>query len=82
MAAGRPVVAYRAGGALDTVNAGQTGIFFDQQTPEALMSALHELANHHWDTHIIRTHAESFGRDRFMQRIRDFMATVTCEVTP
>jgi glycosyltransferase involved in cell wall biosynthesis len=39
-AAGRPVIAYGAGGALDTVIAGQTGAFFHQQTPEALMEAV------------------------------------------
>ena len=82
MAAGRPVVAYRAGGALDTVKEGQTGIFFDQQTPEALMTALHALMRHSWDAHDIRTHAEYFGRAQFDQRMRAFIRHATGEVTP
>ncbi len=39
-AAGRPVIAYGAGGALDTVIEGQTGVFFHEQTPEALAEAV------------------------------------------
>lgn len=80
MAAGRPVVAYRAGGALDTVRDGQTGLFFDQQTPEALIAALQTLSTHTWDAQAIRHHAEYFGRERFTARIRAFVAEATREV--
>lgn len=81
MAAGRPVVAYRAGGALDTVKPDQTGIFFDQQTPEAVMTAVHAVMARPWDAHAIRTHAEYFARDQFMQRMHHFIATATAEVS-
>ena len=40
MSAGRPVIAFRAGGALDTVVPGKTGEFFDTQTPESLQQAV------------------------------------------
>lgn len=40
MAAGRPVIAYAKGGALETVREGESGIFFHEQTPEALCAAL------------------------------------------
>lgn len=39
-AAGKPVIAFRAGGALETVIEGQTGVFFDEQTPESLAGAV------------------------------------------
>jgi len=39
-AAGCPVIAYRGGGALDTVKDGVTGIFFDEQTPDSLIKAI------------------------------------------
>jgi glycosyltransferase involved in cell wall biosynthesis len=39
-AAGRPVIAYAAGGALDTVIEGETGVFFREPTTEALVEAL------------------------------------------
>ena len=40
MAAGRPVIAYGRGGVLDSVVEGETGIFFREQTVEALIEAL------------------------------------------
>ena len=40
MACGRPVIAYGQGGALHTVVAGKTGEFIDEQTPEAIVSAV------------------------------------------
>jgi len=40
MAAGRPVIAYRAGGALETVVEGETGLFFDRQDAECLADAV------------------------------------------
>ncbi len=75
MAAGRPVIAYRGGGALDTVIDGQTGLFFGAQEPAALQDALTRAAAISWDAQAIRTHAESFGRDRFVARIRAFVDT-------
>jgi glycosyltransferase involved in cell wall biosynthesis len=42
-AAGRPVVAFAAGGALDTVIDGQTGVHFNEQRPEALVAAVRRL---------------------------------------
>ena len=40
MAAGRPVIAYRAGGALETIKEGVTGLFFEEQTPGHLIKTL------------------------------------------
>lgn len=39
-AAGKPVIAFRAGGALETVIEGKTGVFFDEQTPQSLARAV------------------------------------------
>ena len=77
MAAGRPVVAYRAGGALDTVIDRHTGIFFDQQTVPALQQAITALTSQSWDAHAIRTHAEYFGRERFMERMQALITRYT-----
>lgn len=74
MAAGRPVVAFHAGGALDTVIEGQTGVFFHTQSSDALQHALTRIDQIPWDAGAIRTHAEYFGRDRFVARMRDFIA--------
>jgi len=65
-ACGRPVVAYGRGGALETVKAGVSGIFFDPQTPEALIIAIDTCANMTWDPHLIRSQAETFSIQAFI----------------
>jgi glycosyltransferase involved in cell wall biosynthesis len=74
MAAGRPVLAYHAGGALDTVIAEQTGIFFMEQQVDAVQSGITQLLAHPWDAHHTRRHAEQFSRERFMERMRAVIA--------
>ena len=59
-AAGRPVIAYGAGGALDTVIEGETGLFFRRQTPEALAEAVRA-----FDPDAIDPDACSANADRF-----------------
>ncbi|HEX9161373.1 MAG TPA: glycosyltransferase, partial [Thermoanaerobaculia bacterium] len=49
MAVGTPVVAFRAGGALDTVVEGRTGMFFERQDVESLRRALDEVESRQWD---------------------------------
>ena len=65
-ACGRPVVAYARGGALETVAGGVTGIFFDRQTPEALVAAVEECAARPWKPATLRAHAESFSIQSFI----------------
>jgi glycosyltransferase involved in cell wall biosynthesis len=69
-ACGRPVVAYRAGGALDTVREGLNGLFFAEQTSASLSEALRDerLAGA-WDTDAMVAHARSFSRVRFAREI-------------
>jgi len=72
-ASGRPVVAYRGGGTLDTVVEGITGVFFDQPTPEALIDAVGRLEMQEWDAAGLRDHAKGFGVDEFKRRFRAFV---------
>ncbi|PZQ50776.1 MAG: glycosyl transferase [Rhodovulum sulfidophilum] len=71
MAVGRPVIAVRAGGALDTVVPGVTGEFFERQTPESLMEVLRRFDPGAYDATRIRAHAEGFDREVFRARIAD-----------
>ena len=71
---GRPTVALRDGGFLDTVDEGRTGLFFDQPRADALATALDELTAHSWDEAAIRAHAEGFGADHFVRRLRAVVA--------
>ncbi|WP_127490877.1 glycosyltransferase [Paenibacillus glycanilyticus] len=68
-ACGRPVVAFQAGGALDTIKAGLNGMFFKEQTTESLMEALCEFETKEWDPGLIRKHAESFNERYFIERL-------------
>ncbi len=62
---GLPVVALRAGGALDTVVDGRTGAFFDRQTPEALAEAAQRVPRGLSAGRACRENAERFGEASF-----------------
>lgn len=70
MGAGRPVIALRAGGALDSVVEGQTGLFFDEPAVAALEAALHRFAWMSFEPARLRLHAESFARPMFTRRMQ------------
>ncbi|MBI2453455.1 glycosyltransferase [Candidatus Peregrinibacteria bacterium] len=73
MASGRPVIAYRAGGALETVIDEKTGIFFDAQTPESFNDALQRFEKMSFDPKAIRRHAEGFSEKRFQKEFMSFI---------
>lgn len=75
-AAGRPTIAYRGGGALETVIEGVTGCFFNQQTPEHLAEAIERLEKREWSPQVIRRHSECFGADVFRDRFRSFLRRI------
>ncbi|HWK92902.1 MAG TPA: glycosyltransferase [Luteimicrobium sp.] len=68
---GRPSVALRAGGFLDSVREGETGVFFDELDAGLLADALGAALEHPWDEQVQRDHAASFGTERFVRRLRD-----------
>ena len=59
-ACGRPVIAFAAGGALDTQTDGVTGVLFAQQTVEALCAAVQRAETISWDSEAIRANAQRF----------------------
>lgn len=70
-ASGTPVVAYGAGGILDTQLHEETGILFKPQSPEALQTALFIAEQQQWDYNRIRAHAVSnFSEAVFFKRVR------------
>lgn len=64
-AAGRPAVAYRAGGATETVVDGTTGVLFDEPSVDGLLGAMERLERTSFDADVLRRHAATFGEDRF-----------------
>ena len=75
MSAGRPVIAFRGGGALDTVIPGQTGVYFDEQTPESLRQAVEQFDFRAFDPVACRVHAEKFSQDSFRRRMLETLAS-------
>jgi len=82
MASGRPVIAYGKGGALETViplnhksEEKPTGIFFYEQTPEALIGAVKyfEKNQEKFDKNVVRNHAMRFDRKIFKEKIRNYI---------
>jgi glycosyltransferase involved in cell wall biosynthesis len=69
MASGRPVLAYAAGGALETVVPGVTGELFPEQTAAAVRHAVESFDPDAYDTSKIRRHATFWRRERFTEEI-------------
>ena len=75
-AAGRPVIAFRGGGAMETVVEGVTGVFFNQPTSLALVEAIEDFESRTWNQQIMRRHAERFDRSVFAFRVLQFLGSV------
>ena len=72
-AAGCPVIAFRQGGVLDTVTENVTGIFFDEQTPQSLISAMDKFEQNEvtfTGREVFNNHVRQFSKEAFIQRVR------------
>ncbi len=78
-AAGRPVIAYAAGGALDTVVEGVTGCFFSEQKAEVLAEVLRHFDEKNYDPAVIRQHAQRFDTEVFKEQLGAFVAKKMAE---
>ncbi|HZJ40805.1 MAG TPA: glycosyltransferase [Candidatus Saccharimonadales bacterium] len=74
MAAGRPVIAYRKGGATETVIEGKTGMFFDTQTSVAVIKAVKEFSADSFNPQEIKDYAEKFSTANFKNQITEFIS--------
>lgn len=72
-ACGRPVIAYKGGGALDTVIEGITGEFFIEQTVDSLADIMATFDVSKYDSARIRQHALKFDTDNFNQQMNSFI---------
>jgi glycosyltransferase involved in cell wall biosynthesis len=72
-AAGCPVIAYRDGGAVETVKENITGVFFDEQTPESLIAAIEHFEQNevtYNDREVFIIHVRQFSSTAFVERIK------------
>lgn len=70
-ACGTPVVAFGAGGVLDSIVDGVTGVFFEKQEPEAIHEAVRRFETMRFNEHLIRANAERFSIERFRIQFMD-----------
>ncbi len=70
-AAGRPVIAFKGGGSLDTVVPGKTGEFFEEQSVEALMAVLQDFDATRYNPAECRAHAQKFDSAVFRRQISE-----------
>ncbi|OQA04256.1 MAG: GDP-mannose-dependent alpha-(1-6)-phosphatidylinositol monomannoside mannosyltransferase [bacterium ADurb.Bin400] len=71
MASGRPVIAYRRGGAVETMKEGITGEFFEEQTPQCLIDAVRNFKPDNYDPEKIRDHAKKFSSEIFRDKFKN-----------
>lgn len=74
-ACGTPVIAYRAGGALETVVEGRTGVFFDEQSPESVVRAIRQFESieSSFSPAAIREHSLRFHAQNFRSSYESFV---------
>jgi len=68
---GVPVVAYKKGGAIDTVIPGKTGVFFEEQNPKSLIEAIRKFEKMKFVVDNLYTNAKRFSREVFKKKILD-----------
>jgi glycosyltransferase involved in cell wall biosynthesis len=76
-AAGRPVIAFAGGGALDTVQDGVNGVLFREQTVESLKDALVRFNGMRFDPRVVQQSAARFDTAEFVRQLRLFLAEKT-----
>jgi glycosyltransferase involved in cell wall biosynthesis len=78
-AAGRPAIALRRGGALETIVDGVTGTFFNQPEPASLAAVLRGFDSARFEPAVLRTHAEGFSPQSFSKRLRSIVERVCAQ---
>jgi glycosyltransferase involved in cell wall biosynthesis len=76
-AAGRPVVAYAAGGATETIIDGMNGVLFREQTVDSLVAGLERLEKQSWDSAAMRRNAQRYDINVFQERLLDYLYQVS-----
>lgn len=73
---GKPVIAYKKGGALEIIVEGKTGLFFTPQTTAALLKTLHQFDKLQVNPDDCIQQSEKFSKDRFKKAFRSLIQIV------
>ena len=77
LSAGLPVIAYKAGGALDYIYDGSNGLFFEEQTKESLIEALKRYQTMTFDVGMITKGTDIFSKQRFQSAMSSYITNVS-----
>jgi glycosyltransferase involved in cell wall biosynthesis len=80
--AGRPTIAFRGGGATETIEDGVTGLFFDQADVRSLAAAIETFQHHSWSPSLLRSHARKFDIQVFRDRFRQLLESLGITLGP
>lgn len=75
MAYGKPVVAYRSGGFLDSVTR-DTGVYFERLTPDSIIGAMRAVLQRRFSADALRRRARSFSESRFIAIMRSAVSEI------
>lgn len=70
---GKPVIAFRSGGACESVIENKTGVFFNKQNKDSLIAAIKKFEGLKFNAEEIKSHAQKFGKEEFKRKIKEFV---------
>ncbi len=73
MASGRPIIAYRSGDIVEHMEEGKMGVYFNEQTAEAIVEAVSGFDESRYDSASIRNQALHFDKEQFKATIKDYV---------
>jgi len=75
MASGRPLIAFRGGDIPEHMEEGKSGIFFEQQTAEAIIKVVEDFGGKEFNPRYIREQVLKFDKESFKSKIKDYIET-------
>lgn len=73
MASGRPLIAFRGGDIAEHMVDGESGMFFHEQTAEAIVEAVKRFDENRYDPSVIQSRVRHFDKERFKSTIKDYV---------
>ena len=72
-ACGKPILAYKKGGVLETVKEGTIGMFFERQDVDSIIATVKRFENAKFEASVIRNNSEKFSRRKFVETIKNYI---------
>jgi glycosyltransferase involved in cell wall biosynthesis len=76
MSLGKPVIAYKKGGVLETILPGVTGDFFNEQTSDSLLSVIENFDTKKYNSQSCMNRAKEFSKEKFQLKIKNYLDNV------